>query len=97
MKVVTLGEDEREILKALSMGKPLREIPMPLRGRLSLYKLITETTQGWLITDDGREALANDDRGPAKENPETLGTRPAKRSQVSGKRMPLRRKSPFDG
>jgi len=96
MRVVTLSEDEREILKALSAGEPLREIPMPMRGRLSLYKLITETAQGWLITDDGREALAND-RGPAKENPETSGTRRAKRSQVSGKRMPLRRRSPFDG
>jgi hypothetical protein len=35
MKVVTLSEEEREILKALSTGEPLREIPMPLRGRRS--------------------------------------------------------------
>src|ERR1700750_1993134 len=57
MRVQALTEEERDILKALRTGEAVREIPMPMRGRLSLYNLVTETRQGWIITDEGREAL----------------------------------------
>ena len=93
MRLPTLTETERPFLKALDKDGPAVDIPQPLRGRLALYGLIAETPKGWTVTERGKEAIVH---APAKESPETPGTRPTVRSQVSGKRMPLRRKSPFD-
>jgi hypothetical protein len=68
-------------------------VPVSLRGHLCLYGLVAETPKGWTITERGKDAIV---RAPAKESPETSGARSTIRSRVSGKRMPLRRKSPFD-
>jgi hypothetical protein len=90
-RLPTLTETERSLLKALVDGPA--GIPPSLRGRLSLYGLISETPTGWAITERGKDAIV---RAPVEESLETPETRPPKRSPLSGKRMPLRRKSPFD-
>ena len=91
MRVQALTEEERDILKALRTGEAVREIPMPMRGRLSLYNLVTETRQGWIITDEGREALmkAAKMRNRFADGSEGVSVRGLRRSRNM-------RKSPFD-
>lgn len=57
MQIPPLTSDERIILQRLADGGPSRDVPRPIRGRLALYGLINETTEGWVITVTGKEAL----------------------------------------
>lgn len=91
-----LTKEEQFILRKLAEDGPTMDLARPLRGRLALYRLVSETPQGWIITQDGRDAI---DRAPPKESPqERYAARDLEqsgRSRTTGKRMPLRRKSPF--
>ncbi|CAN5139028.1 hypothetical protein BH10PSE6_BH10PSE6_18530 [soil metagenome] len=53
----TLTDAERMVLEEMAMHGPKRELAVPIRGRLALYKLIDETPNGWNITTFGRQAL----------------------------------------
>jgi hypothetical protein len=53
----SLTDDERAVLEGMVAHGPSRGLPVPIRGRLALYKLIDETPGGWIITALGRQAL----------------------------------------
>ena len=57
-RLPTLTETERSLLKALVTNGPTNDVPAVLRRRLSLYSLISETPRGWIITEQGMEAIA---------------------------------------
>lgn len=52
-----LTQDEHDLLKALAEKEPLPGVPNHLSGRLSLYKLVAETPEGWVLTPAGKDAL----------------------------------------
>jgi len=52
-----LTNAERMALEEMATHGPRRELAVPVRGRLALYKLIDETPKGWNITAYGRQAL----------------------------------------
>ena len=91
-----LTKEERSVLRKLAEDGPTMDLPRPLRGRLALYGLVSETPQGWVITQDGRDAI---DQAPTKESPQerqaARDLERSSRSPITGKRMPLKRKSPF--
>ncbi len=93
-KYPALTDDERRLLQALADNGPSRDLPRPVRGWFELYGMVAETPQGWVITRTGREAL---ERFPTAEDRVTpQGVRRVVRSPHTGKRLPLRRKSPFE-
>jgi hypothetical protein len=53
----SLNDAERTVLEDMAVHGPNRSVSVPIRGRLSLYKLIDETPDGWIITPLGRQAL----------------------------------------
>jgi hypothetical protein len=53
----SLTEAERTALEEMAVHGPSRTVPVPIRGRLALYKLIDETPEGWRITAFGRQCL----------------------------------------
>ena len=53
----TLTDAERMVLEEMALHGPNRDVAVPIRGRLALYKLIDETPKGWSITTFGRQAL----------------------------------------
>src|SRR5690242_6271697 len=57
MMFPSLSDTERAALEQMAADGPARYLPMAMRGRLALYKLIDETPDGWGITVRGREAL----------------------------------------
>jgi hypothetical protein len=91
-----LTKEERSVLKKLAEDGPSKDLPRPLRGRLALYFLVSETPQGWIITEDGRDAIG---RAPTKESPQERQTardlEQSGKSPATGKRRHLQRKSPF--
>ncbi len=93
-----LGEQERDVLRALAKGEPLRRISPPVRGRLALYNLIAETPRGWIITEAGREALIKAPPETASEAPvaaEDIPLEPAA-GPNRGRRGRKTRRSPFN-
>jgi hypothetical protein len=53
----SLTDSERAVLEEMAAHGASRDLSVPIRGRLALYKLIDETPEGWIITPFGRQAL----------------------------------------
>ncbi len=93
MKTPSVANDDRALLQSLAEEGPRLTLPDAVRGRLFLYNLITETPRGWVITDEGREALLR----PAADEPAAKGTfkAPPPAGNDTPRRRPNNRKSPF--
>lgn len=78
----SLTEAERAALEEMAVHGPSRTVPVPIRGRLALYKLIDETPEGWSITELGRQCLQAP--SPAAESTSTQ-KKGASRSGESGR------------
>jgi hypothetical protein len=91
---VKLTDEERRVLAALAAGGPSRSIAAPLRGRLFLYKLIDETTQGWILTEQGHSAIG---APPAEAEPTGHCLQEEATENLLGERRGgrKRRRSPF--
>jgi hypothetical protein len=70
----------------------MRYIAPAVRGRLALYRLISETPQGWMITEAGKSALRE---APKRQEVEEAGAVPDRPRGKGGKRLPHRRNFPF--
>jgi hypothetical protein len=57
MNLPSLTDAEHTVLEEMAIHGPNRDVAVPVRGRLALYKLIDETPAGWKITALGRQAL----------------------------------------
>jgi len=74
----SLTDAERAVLEEMAVHGPNRTVPVPIRGRLALYKLIDETPEGWTITALGRQALhaAPSASAPAQQRKRESGRMP---------------------
>ena len=88
-----LTREERAFLSQLLERGPSITLPRPVRGRLALYHLINETPRGWIITEEGKNALASALEGQEEASEGSASKRPEPRTR--GRRLPHERKSPF--
>jgi len=58
MNVPALYAEDFDLLQALIIDGPRRNLDPALRGRLALYDLIDENPSGWVITEKGKSLLA---------------------------------------
>ena len=92
VNLVALTNEERATLKVLAADGPKRLRP-PVLGRLALYKLITETPEGWRITEAGQDAVA---RAPARRTDKPTPPAPERSHWGLMARPRHQRRSPFD-
>jgi len=89
LTLIALTDEERATLRELAADGPKRLRP-PVLGRLALYNLVSETPQGWRITEAGKDAL---DRAPSGT---THTLPPAEPERPRPARLRNQRRSPFD-